>query len=529
MNQKPLNNQWRCVGPGSKGITHAEIVINEEEKCYICEGENEHRTNNLSLFRKPSILIAVMAGVAALISGVHGLLTLFNPLVISPVISPEWYSSGDRVLFKEKSNTDRDSGVKAFRDGDYAKAQAFFEKAVESDRKKRHTEPELQVYLNNAKARQAGSTLMLAAVLPVDNREDQAKEMLRGIADAQTQFNDSGGANGRLLEVLIANDANDSKRAASIAQKLTDNSAVLGVIGHNASSASEAGLKKYEKANPPLAMISPTSTSNTLVSKVFFRTVPSDKESGKKLAYYTKKNLHIDKVAIFYNPNDTTYSTSLQKAFESNFQQIGGQVVRKVSLSKPNLNAENEVKSLSGQVSAVLLFPDVNLTTEAIQIAKANFKLKGQRPQLLGGDVLYNLDTLNEGGTALEGLILSVPWFAGEENTKKFADKASERWGGQISWRTATAFDASHALIKALSGKHPTRANVLQNLRSIYLTPTKTSGKPVEFSKMGDICRVPVLVKVIGKEFQILPVSEKSRGVYQEHHNHIANAASNCN
>ena len=32
MNQKHFNNQWRCVGSSSKGIIHAEIVIDEGEK-----------------------------------------------------------------------------------------------------------------------------------------------------------------------------------------------------------------------------------------------------------------------------------------------------------------------------------------------------------------------------------------------------------------------------------------------------------------------------------------------------------------
>ncbi|MEC4814009.1 MAG: ABC transporter substrate-binding protein [Scytonema sp. PMC 1069.18] len=257
MNQKYLNNQWRCVGPGLKGITHAEVVINEGEKCHICGSENKHRINNLSPPTELSVFLGVVAGVAILGSGVYGLLALLNP----SVSSPEWYSSGDRILFKDKSNPEQDRGVEAFKARDYVKAQTYFEKAVQRDRQNPPVEPELQVYLNNAKARQVGSPLLLAAVLPVDVRKDQAKEMLRGIADAQTQFNDSGGANGRLLEVLIANDANNPKRAASVAQKLASNSAILGVIGHNASNASKAGLEKYENSNPPLAMISPTSTS----------------------------------------------------------------------------------------------------------------------------------------------------------------------------------------------------------------------------------------------------------------------------
>ncbi|MEC4888162.1 MAG: ABC transporter substrate-binding protein, partial [Scytonema sp. PMC 1070.18] len=244
----------------------------------------------------------------------------------------------------------------------------------------------------------------------------------------------------------------------------------------------------------------PACTSNTLKSKVFFRTVPSDEASGKKLADYAKNKLRVNKVAIFYNPDDTTYSTSLQKAFESHFQQLGGQVVRKISLNKSNLNAQDKIKSLSDQVSAILLFPDVNSTDKAVQVAKANFTLQGQKLQLLGGDALYQLNTLNEGGKALDGLVLAIPWFS---NSQNYAREAETRWRGGISWRTATSFDASIALIKALSGTNPTRVTVLQNLQSTNLLSEETSGAAVQFSSAGNLNREPVLVEVVNGNFQL--------------------------
>ncbi|MDB9535020.1 ABC transporter substrate-binding protein [Dolichospermum planctonicum CS-1226] len=69
----------------------------------------------------------------------------------------------------------------------------------------------------------------------------------------------------------------------------------------------------------------------------------------------------------------------------------------------------------------------------------------------MGRQTLYSNDTLIKGGKAVEGMILSVPWFRETSQAKAFAEKSGKKWGGGISWRTATSFDATQAFIQALS------------------------------------------------------------------------------
>lgn len=408
-----------------------------------------------------------------------------TPSSVLPASAPERYSSGERRLFIGKPNADGDQGTKAFQTANYSQARDFFEKAVQGDR----NSPELQIYLNNAKARLAGSPFTLAAVVPVEGGTASAEEMLRGVADAQAKFNDAGGLDKRLLEIVIANDGNDPPISAGVAQELAKNPNILGVIGHNASDASKAALVEYEKAG--IAMVSPTSTSTSLSGSTFFRTVPSDAVSSKKLANYAWTTLRIDKVAIFYNPN-STYSSSLQQAFEANFKQAGGTVLRSIDMSNPAFKPQEEIKALQGQVGAIVLLPDTKFTTVAIALAVANSQQPtGQQMKLLGGDAVYSSTTLTSGGNAVEGLIIPVPWFA----QTPYAQTAEKRWLGQVSWRTAVSFDATQALIKALSSS-ASRSTVLQNLKSINISPAETSGTVVMFETTGDRLGEPILVQV---------------------------------
>lgn len=386
-------------------------------------------------------------------------------------------SSGESNLFRS-GNYDLIRGIEKFKSGNYSLAIKLFEKAVESA----PNDPEPQIYLNNAKALHKGSHFTLAVVIPVDNNPNDAKEVLRGVADAQTKFNNGGGLNGQLLEIVIANDGNDRKIASeTVAHQVADNQAVLGVIGHNSSEASSDALHIYEKAG--LAMVSPTSTSSLLKSRVFFRTVSSTKLVAKKLAEYTKNTLGLDKVVVFFeDATESVYSKTAKEDFAEEFKVRGGSIVRTVSLTDRNLNAEAEIKHIvnQDQVRAVILLPGVPTNSVAISIARANAQLpKEQRLQLLGGGVLYSINTLTQGGSEIENLILAVPWF--DDGTSLYAKEAAQRWKGKINWRTAKAYDAAQALIKALS-KNSTRETVLANLKKVNLSPNETSGYGLKFS-----------------------------------------------
>ena len=164
------------------------------------------------------------------------------------------------------------------RQKNYEDAVKSFEKAVLANR----NDPEVQIYLNNAKARLQGSPLVIATVVPVDNRQASAEEMLRGIADAQTEFNDENGVDGKLVEIAIANDGNDPELSAQIAKEIARKPEVLGVIGHNSSDASKAGLTEYEKEG--LVMISPTSSSTSLSGEFFLQNSSFRRSYGKKIS-----------------------------------------------------------------------------------------------------------------------------------------------------------------------------------------------------------------------------------------------------
>ena len=469
----------------------------------------------LKWLNRSSRLIASLglAGVVVIGVGISQSLRTCPPgerkeLGVFCVVDNSRISRGNSTFFPEINNIPRDKGIQAFKKGNYQEATVLFNQAVKANQ----NDPEVLIYYNNALARKQGSPFTLAVVVPLDKNQDDrnnGREILRGVAQAQDQFNQKNGLNGRLLEIVIANDSNTEK-AKEVAQELAKDASILGVIGHSSSDATRAAIPEYEKAK--LAVISSTSSSIFLNNPVFFRAVNSDESEGKTLAEYTYKNLKLKKAVIFANPN-SPYSNSIREVFTNEFEKLGGEVVRKplIDLTASTFDPEKEVtKSVyanNAKAEAALLFPDTRSTNIALntakEITKRNERLKTQkRPELkmLAGASLYKSDTLTNGRENVEGLIIAVPWFGETLQAQPFAKKAYKQWRGDINWRTAISFDATWALIKALSN-NPSRSTVLGGLENVSLSASQTSGYPLKFTPEREREGESILLQVKGNQF----------------------------
>lgn len=500
---------WFCQG--YQNAPHAKVQLESNQSCPIC-GRKFSSSLHRPWYRSKRNWLSIAATLGIVAFAGLGVDQFSSPCSAGEQrvgircikLAESEVSYGERTLFPIIGNLERDLGIEAFGRGNYDEAARLFDKAVMADR----NDPEVLIYYHNALARQQGNPFTLAVVVPAESMADGAAEILRGVAQAQKQFNNAGGLNGRLLEIAIANDNNEPAKSQQIAQQLAEDPAILGVIGHNGSNASKAALTVYEQAG--LVMISPTSTSTLLSGDVFFRTVPSDAASGKELAQYTRTTLGLDRVVIFYSP-DSLYSNSLREEFSKQFERLGGKVLRKIDLSSPTMDAEKEIpRSVFGDLAqAALLFPDTQYTSVALELARANYELitnprnlEKQGLKLLGGDSLYSFTTLSAGGAAVEGLVVAVPWFAQAEQSQDFAQAAIEQWGGTVSWRTATSFDATKALIAALSA-NPSRSTVLQRVKQVQLQAQETAGESLRFTNLGERRSEPILVEVIGGKFEL--------------------------
>lgn len=395
-------------------------------------------------------------------------------------------SLGEKILVPNSATPEKVAGTKAILAGNYTDAIKWLEQARENQR----NDPETLIYLNNARIEaQQSKVYTIAVVAPLSDNHDilnSGLEILRGVAQAQNEVNQSQKNNKIKLKVLIANDQNDAEKAKKIAEELGNKENVLGVVGHVTSDVTLAVVDSYQQNQ--LVLISPTSTSDELSTKsntqvnFFFRTVSSDRVTAQALTSYLLNYAHQQKATVFYNPH-SVYSSSLRNQFSIDFSASGGKIVEEFDLSTFLFSAAKTINKAQKQgSSALILLPDSTTRTRALEVIKAN----SSRYLIVGGDNVYSPNLFKMGDQDALGLVLAIPWQNSRSPNSEFPQVAQKLWGGSVSWRTALAYDATRALIEALEDtSNPSRTLLQQTLSNPNFQATGATGA-INFRANGD-------------------------------------------
>jgi eukaryotic-like serine/threonine-protein kinase len=412
-------------------------------------------------------------------------------------------SCGEEILFNsdvvgEDPLPEKQAGVEAYADGKYTDAVGSFRGAI----KKEPNDPETLIYLNNAlqMERKADTIAIVAPIGGQSQSRSVASAILRGIAQAQDEFNNSQ-INSKKpgIKVLIANDNNDPVDAKAIAKVLVSKEDILAVVGHYASEVTVSALPVYQ--NSQLVLISPGSTAAEIRSLVtpndfFFRTVNTDNVYGKVLADYLFNQAQKKKAVVFYNKN-SLYSKSITNNFLTSFK---GQVVKEFDLSDPGFIADVVLDQAKKQgATALVLFPEGRVNPNSFDNTLNLIRANQGNLFMVEGGTLHNQEVLLEGDRVYDKMILDVPWHRLSNPNQKFLNMAEELWGtNNVDWYTSMSYDATQVLIEALKRLHqPTRLRIKETLADRKFQATGSSGK-ISFQDNGDRREtVMELVKVL--------------------------------
>jgi len=380
----------------------------------------------------------------------------------------------------------RKAGISAFKKKDYSTAIAKFQAALIQQQ----NDPETLIYLNNARSA-SPNTPKIAVSVPIGSNLNVARELLRGVAQAQDEINLSGGINGKGLQVEIINDENNRDIAKQVATALISNSQVLAVVGHNASEASLAAAPIYQSGQ--LVMITPTSSAKKLadVGNYIFRALPSTRFLAEPLAKYVLKVAKKPSVATCYNsqaPDNITF----RDEFTASLIAGGGKLINiDCDMASATFNPSTSIAQAIGSgADAILLTPHIDQLEKSIDIARSN----KSRLALFSSPSMYTMQTLHSGGSDVNGLTMPVVWHPQMEKASVFTKQATKLWGGQVNWRTATAYDATRAIIQGLE-KASTRSELQATLSNPNFS-TMGAGDVVKFLPTRDRYTRPRLVQV---------------------------------
>ncbi|MEM7794892.1 MAG: ABC transporter substrate-binding protein [Cyanobacteria bacterium P01_C01_bin.118] len=393
-------------------------------------------------------------------------------------------SEGATSLLPDPSNL-KQQGIEAYAQGDYAAAVTSLEAALAENR----NDPEAFIYLNNARIgnRQAYT---LAVIAPVGNTSEIGLEILRGAGQAQQELNQFIGENGVPIKLLIANDDNEPSIAKSLAAELVNRSEVLGVLGHYSSGVTLEAAPVYDQGKLPMVSAISTSVELSGFSPYVLRTVPSDSFAAAALARYMIDDLAAQKAILYYDSN-SAYSLSLKSEFATSVFSDGGEVITEYDLAAADFDAEEQISLAKAQGADVIMLAS---STDTLKPSLAVMETVNQELPLIGGDDLYHPQVLKDGGVSAAGLVVAVPWHVLSDPNSEFVTGARNLWGGDVSWRSAMAYDAIAALGVALLD-NPSREGVRNTLHEANFSADGATGK-VHFLPSGDRNRAAQLVEV---------------------------------
>ena len=224
---------------------------------------------------------------------------------------------------------------------------------------------------------------------------------------AVKQINDNGGIDGRMLEIVEADDKADKDSAVTAATTLVE-AGVVAVVGGSFSGPTIAAAPVFNDPRDPVLQITP-SGSNPDIShsgEWTFRVCPSDLSHAAALARFVRQTLKLDRGAILYM-NDS-YGRGFRDAFEDEFTRLGGTVVHadpylpeKVKDAAPFLDRI----AIDPRVQFILAASYVDDGTELLRMARQ----RGVTLPFLGGD---GLEGIERAGPVAEGVYQTAAYLA---------------------------------------------------------------------------------------------------------------------
>lgn len=231
---------------------------------------------------------------------------------------------------------------------------------------------------------------------------------------AVDEINAAGGVKGHMLEVIYEDGKCSGKDAASAMQKLATVDKVKIAIGGFCSSESIAAVPIA--AQHKVVLFSPASSSPDLTnsSRFFFRDYPSDATQGVVLADLSYNQKSWRKVAVIQEQLD--YPAGLYKAFSSQFEKLGGRVVKQEFPT-----TANDFRSLLTKLrseSPDALFIDAQTPASGSRVMKQLSESGWKIPLLISDSISGDPKTVEESKAILEGALAAE--FGIDPSNQKF-------------------------------------------------------------------------------------------------------------
>jgi branched-chain amino acid transport system substrate-binding protein len=286
---------------------------------------------------------------------------------------------------------------------------------------------------------QAADPIKIGLVAPLTgNVAANGQRMKEGAQLFVEQLNAKGGIEGRKVELLIEDDRNSPKDAATIAQKLVGIKDLPLVIGTFSTTASLAMAPIYAEAKIP--QISPTSSAAeyTKQSSYQFRQNNTEEIYAQKNADLVLKRLGLKKIALVYYQDD--WGLAASNATKAALEKDGAKILLTEALlpgGKDFRPLVSKIKSLDVEgIYLVSHYGEAAVLMQQLRQAGVTVPVAAAQP-------LTNPKFIELAGKDADGVLLQTTFFAPNPANKEFSDAYQAKFGQAPDQWAALSYDAA--------------------------------------------------------------------------------------
>ena len=276
------------------------------------------------------------------------------------------------------------------------------------------------------------------------------KSAYNGVLMAADEINQSGGINGRRIDIVFEDDKGSAEEAARLTAKLIDQDKVVAIIAGGTSGNSRAAAPKAQSSHVPLIAPSSTDPAVTQAGDYIFRACFVDTFQGEVMASFAVNTLKAQKAAILFDFN-SPYGRGLTEYFRLSFAKLGGRIVSEPSYTQGDVDFKGQLSTIRSAEPDVIYIP--GYYGDVALIAKQARQIGLTQP-LLGGDGWDAPELWQLGGDALNGSYISTHYSIDDPSPtiQSFVELYKQRYQNLLpDAHAALAYDATRLLFEAIA------------------------------------------------------------------------------
>lgn len=317
-----------------------------------------------------------------------------------------------------------------------------------------------------------------------DRNSDNGQSGQNGVILAVEQFNRAGGLDGRMVELVSRDDAQDKATAERSANELVA-AGVQAVIGPFTSSMAAVIVPITGKAG--ILEISPTITSMDFFGKDdnLIRINRTTRDNAQDYARVMLARGH-KRIAVAYDLRNRNFTESWLREFRATITAAGGALAAEVPYES---SADTPFASV--MASMLKSGPDsLFFISGALDVARLAQQARKQAPQLpIGASEWASTEQLVElGGKVVDGLLI-VQNFNHEDSTPRFQEFREayfKRFQRNPGYSSVSAYDAATVLLTAMKARKDNESLKAAVLRA---GPYEGLQQQIAFDANGDTSR----------------------------------------